>query len=128
MPVLRDLERDAARGSTSCAARCCARVPVAAPAAGGALAAEEELAEHQVFRPAAARGFSVERLGDGAFRVVGDGVERLIAALRRRERGGAGLRRAPPAAMGVIRALEDAGFEPGDDVEIGGVVFELDPA
>jgi GTPase len=27
----------------------------------------------------------------------------------------------------VIRALEAAGFEPGDDVEIGGVVFELDP-
>ncbi len=29
--------------------------------------------------------------------------------------------------MGVIRALEAAGFEPGDDVEIGGTVFELDP-
>ena len=29
--------------------------------------------------------------------------------------------------MGVVRALEAAGFEPGDDVEIGGVVFELDP-
>ena len=30
--------------------------------------------------------------------------------------------------MGVIRALEARGFEPGDDVEIGGVVFELDPS
>ena len=30
-------------------------------------------------------------------------------------------------ALGVIKALEQAGFEPGDDVEIGGVVFELDP-
>ena len=29
--------------------------------------------------------------------------------------------------MGVIRALEAAGFEAGDDVEIGGVVFELRP-
>jgi len=29
--------------------------------------------------------------------------------------------------LGVIRALEAAGFRPGDDVEIGGVVFELDP-
>ena len=29
--------------------------------------------------------------------------------------------------MGVIAALERAGFKPGDDVEIGGVVFELDP-
>ena len=38
-----------------------------------------ELAEHLVFRPAARRGFRVERLGDGAFRVAGDAVERLIA-------------------------------------------------
>ncbi len=30
-------------------------------------------------------------------------------------------------ALGVIRALESAGFEPGDDVEIAGTVFELDP-
>jgi GTPase len=29
--------------------------------------------------------------------------------------------------MGVIAALERAGFEPGDEVEIGGTVFELDP-
>jgi GTP-binding protein len=29
--------------------------------------------------------------------------------------------------MGVVRALEEQGFEPGDDVEIAGVVFELDP-
>jgi GTP-binding protein len=27
----------------------------------------------------------------------------------------------------VIRALEAAGFQAGDDVEIGGIVFELDP-
>ena len=30
--------------------------------------------------------------------------------------------------IGVIRALEEAGFEPGDEIEIGGVTFELDPA
>ena len=30
-------------------------------------------------------------------------------------------------ALGVIKALEAAGFEPGDDVEIAGIVFELDP-
>jgi GTP-binding protein len=30
--------------------------------------------------------------------------------------------------MGVIRALEAQGFAPGDDVEIGGIVFELDPS
>ena len=88
----------------------------------------EELAEHQVFRPAADRGWSVEPLGDGAWRVAGTPVERLIArhdlendeALGHVERR---LRR-----MGVVRALEAAGFQPGDDVEIGGVVFELDPS
>jgi GTPase len=27
----------------------------------------------------------------------------------------------------VLSALEAEGFEPGDEVEIGGVTFELDP-
>ncbi|HEV2787414.1 MAG TPA: Obg family GTPase CgtA, partial [Solirubrobacteraceae bacterium] len=101
------------------------RVPVAepVPAAGG----EDEVAEFQVFRPAARRTFDVERVGDGAFRVTGEAVDRLIArhdlendeALAHVEHR---LRR-----LGVISALEARGFEPGDDVEIGGVVFELDP-
>src|SRR5687768_10128430 len=101
------------------------RVPVAeaAPEAAG----EDEVAEFQVFRPAARRAFDVERMGDGAFRVTGEAVDRLIArhdleneeALAHVERR---LRR-----LGVISALEAHGFEPGDDVEIGGVVFELDP-
>jgi GTP-binding protein len=103
------------------------RVPVEAPRPLDELAAEEELAEHRVFRPAADRGWRVESVGDRAFRVSGAPVERLVArfdidndeALAHIERR---LHR-----MGVVRALEAAGFEPGDDVEIGGVVFELDP-
>jgi GTP-binding protein len=103
------------------------RVPVQPPAPIEELAAEEDLAEHRVFRPAAGRGFQVERVDEGVFRVTGEPVERLIArhdldnedALVHVERR---LHR-----MGVVRALEDAGFEPGDDVEIGGIVFELDP-
>jgi GTPase len=102
------------------------RVPVAEPVPETAGA--DEVAEFQVFRPAARRAFDVERLGDGEFRVTGDAVDRLIArhdieneeALAFVERR---LRR-----MGVIAALEAAGFEPGDDVELGGVVFELDPS
>ena len=65
--------------------------------------------------------------GDGAFRVEGEGVERLIA---RHDIGNdESLRYVEERlqAMGVIRALEGAGFEPGDDVEIAGTVFELDP-
>ena len=57
----------------------------------------------------------------------GQGIERLVARydldnadamahLERRLRG-----------IGVIRALETEGFEPGDEVEIAGVEFELDP-
>jgi GTPase len=102
-------------------------VPVEAPRPVDELAAEEELAEHRLFRPAADRGWRVESMGERAFRVSGAPVERLVArfdvdndeALAHIERR---LHR-----MGVVRALEAAGFEPGDDVEIGGVVFELDP-
>src|SRR3954453_17319760 len=55
------------------------RVPVEAPVPAAQLAAEEELAEHRVFRPAADRGWSVEPVGEGAFRVSGAPVERLMA-------------------------------------------------
>jgi GTP-binding protein len=99
------------------------RVPEeqAEPAAG------ELPATHRVYRPGAGDSFSVERTGSGAFRVEGGRIDRLIArhdienadALRYVEER---LR-----ALGVIRALEAAGFTPGDDVEIAGVVFELDP-
>ncbi len=93
-----------------------------------AAAAEDEVAEFQVFRPAARRAFAVERVDSGGFRVTGEAVDRLIArhdleneeALAHVEHR---LRR-----MGVISALEAEGFEPGDDVELGGVVFELDPS
>jgi len=102
------------------------RVPLGGPAV---LPDDEGLAEHRVFRPVGRRreAFAVERLDAGEWRVTGEAVERLIArhdldneeALAHVERR---LHR-----MGVIRALEGEGFEPGDDVEIGGVVFELDP-
>ena len=81
-----------------------------------------------MFRPAADRGRPGRAARrTGGFRVSGGGVERLVARydldnedalahLERRLRG-----------IGVIRALEAEGFEPGDDVEIAGVQFELDP-
>lgn len=89
--------------------------------------ADEPLAEHRVFRPAAPTGIRVEQLEDGVWRVSGEQVDRLIArhdlenedALAHVERR---LHR-----LGVVRALEARGFTSGDDVEIGGVVFELDP-
>ena len=103
------------------------RVPVSAPAPAGELPELETLAEHRVFRPAADRGYAVQRTGEHTFRVSGRGVERLLARydldnddalghLERRLRG-----------IGVIGALEGAGFQPGDEVEIAGVAFDLDP-
>ncbi len=87
----------------------------------------EELAEHRVFRPAATRSYRVAKLGDRVYRVSGRGIERLVARydldnadalayLERRLRG-----------IGVIRALQEEGFEPGDEVEIAGIAFDLDP-
>ena len=86
-----------------------------------------EPAVHRVYRPGGEEAYRVERTREGAFRVTGDGIERLLArhdlsnadALRYVEER---LR-----AIGVIRALETEGFRPGDDVEIAGTVFELDP-
>ncbi len=89
--------------------------------------APDELAAHRVFRPAAERAYRVERVAPGSYRVIGRGIERLVARydpdneeamahLERRLRG-----------IGVIDALEAEGFEAGDEVEIAGVAFELDP-
>ncbi|MEA2494213.1 MAG: GTPase [Thermoleophilaceae bacterium] len=87
----------------------------------------EALAEHRVYRPGADDGYRVERGSDGVFRVTGRGIERLI------ERHDVGNEEALRyveerlRTLGVIRALEAKGFEPGNDVEIAGIVFELDP-
>jgi GTPase len=102
------------------------RVPIEPPSAGEELAAEEELAEHRVFRPAADRGWRVERTGEKAFRVSGTPVERLLARFELDNDEAMAHVEHRLHRMGVVRALEAAGFEPGDDVEIGGVVFVLD--
>jgi GTPase len=101
-----------------------ARVPVreAAPEV------EDEVADYAVFRPAAGREFSVSRAPGGEWVVSGEAVERLVARFDMdNEEAQAHVERRL-ARMGVIEALAREGFEPGDDVEIGGIVFELDPA
>jgi GTP-binding protein len=98
------------------------------PREAEAVAGEPEaIAEHRVYRPGADDSYSVERGPDGVYRVSGRGIERLIA--RHDIENDEALRYIEDRlrALGVIRALEAAGFQPGDDVEIAGVVFELDP-
>ena len=91
------------------------------------LEAGERPATHRVYRPGEGDSFNVERIGAGAFRVEGGRIDRLIA--RHDVANAEALRYVEERlrALGVIRALEAAGFTPGDDVEIAGIVFELDP-
>jgi GTP-binding protein len=88
---------------------------------------EEAQPEHRVYRPGGDEGFKVQRLGDGTFRVSGGRVERLIARHDMHNDDAQRYVEDRLRSMGVIRALASAGFEPGDDVEIAGMVFELDP-
>jgi GTP-binding protein len=86
-----------------------------------------ELAEHRTFRPAADRGWHVERAPEGGFRVAGPGIERLLARHDLANEEALAYIEQRLRSLGIIDALEAQGFQPGDDVEIAGVVFELDP-
>jgi GTP-binding protein len=100
------------------------------PSEGGGAGATvdvADLAEHRVFRPAAPRAYRVARTGEHSFNVTGAGIDRLVARydlendealahLERRLRG-----------IGVLRALEAEGFADGDEVQIAGILFDLDP-
>jgi GTP-binding protein len=88
---------------------------------------DEAPAEHRVYRPGSDEGFRVEKLGDGSFRVTGGRVERLIARHDMDNEDAQRYVEDRLRSIGVLRALESAGFEPGGDVEIAGRVFELDP-
>jgi GTP-binding protein len=103
-----------------------AAVPAVAP-----LPAADEAppaAEHRVYRPGGDAGFRVERSGDGAFRVLGGGIERLIARHDLGNDEALAYVEHRLRSLGVIRALEAQGFQAGDDVEIAGTTFELDPS
>jgi GTP-binding protein len=92
-----------------------------------AAAAEPEFeAEHIVYRPAGAGGFDVER-EEQAFRVLGRGVELLVARHDLSNLEALAYLEQRLREIGVIAALERAGFEPGDEVRIGAEAFELDP-
>lgn len=111
------------------------RVPALTPAGSDAgvsagewmTEGEPELAEHMVFRPAPSSGFFVERMADGSFAVKGPGVERLLARYDVDNEDAMAYLEGRLLKIGVLRALEAEGFQGGDDLEIAGVAFELDP-
>jgi GTPase len=83
-------------------------------------------AEHIVYRPAGEGGFDIER-EDDAFRVLGRGVELLVARHDLSNLEALAYLEQRLREIGVIAALERAGFEPGDEVRIGEEAFDLDP-
>lgn len=105
--------------------RILSQLPELAPPTAPAELGDEFEAEHRVYRPAGEGGYWVEREEDGGFRVMGRGVELLF------ERHDIGNEEALAyleqrlKEMGVIAALNRAGFESGDDVRIGEHEFEL---
>jgi GTP-binding protein len=86
---------------------------------------EEQLAEHMVFRPAAATGFRVEQLGPGSFAVRGTGIERLLRRYDVENEDAMAYMEGRLRRIGVLKALEDEGFKAGDEVRIGDTVLEF---
>jgi GTPase len=84
-------------------------------------------AEHRVYRPVGEGGYSVEREDDGAFRVLGRGVELLFERHDLKNEEALSYLEQRLNEIGVIAALRAAGFEPGDDVRVGEHEFELHP-
>jgi GTP-binding protein len=97
--------------------------PSSAP---GAEAGDGEFeAEHRVYRPAGEGGYWVEREPDGGFRILGRGVEMLFERHDTKNEEALAYLEQRLKEMGVLAALDRAGFEPGDDVRVGEHEFEL---
>jgi GTP-binding protein len=91
-------------------------------------AAEPEFeAEHIVYRPEGDQGFDVERLEDGVFEIRGRGIELLVARHDLENPEALAYLEQRLGEIGVLAALRSAGFEPGDEVRIGELAFELLP-
>jgi GTP-binding protein len=105
-------------------------LPEVAPAAAssGAEPSDEFEAEHRVYRPAGEGGYWVEREEDGAFRVLGRGVEVLFERHDIKNEEALAYLEQRLKEIGVIAALDRAGFEPGNEVRIGEHEFELFPS
>jgi GTP-binding protein len=107
-----------------------AAVPVEASRAERATApapGPEFDAEHRVYTPAGDQGFAVERVEQGVFRVDGRGIELLVRRHDLSNEEALAYLEQRLREIGVLRALQDAGFQRGDEVRIGGEAFELDP-
>ena len=94
----------------------------AAPVARG-----EFEAEHRVYRPGEEEGFDVVQEGEGRFRVTGRGIELLMARNDLDNPEALDYLEGRLREIGVIAELQRSGFQPGDEVVVGDLEFELDP-
>jgi GTP-binding protein len=97
-------------------------------AAAAAAGDGEFEAEHRVYRPGEEEGFDVVAEGGGRFRVAGRGIELLVARHDLENPEALDYLENRLREIGVIAALQRAGFEPGDEVVVGVLEFELDPS
>ena len=102
-----------------------AALPEGAPAPA---AAGEFEVEHRVYRPGEEQGFDVVAESEGRFRITGRGIELLIARHDLENPEALDYLESRLREIGVIAALQRAGFEPGDKVVVGDLEFELDPS
>jgi GTPase len=85
-------------------------------------------ADHRVYRPGEDEGFEVVREADGRYRVRGRGIELLIARHDLENPEALDYLEGRLREIGVIAELQRAGFEPGDEVVVGDLEFELEPS
>ncbi|MDP9228120.1 MAG: Obg family GTPase CgtA, partial [Actinomycetota bacterium] len=85
-------------------------------------------AEHRVYRPGEDEGFDVAAEGEGRWRVSGRGIELLVARHDLSNPEALDYLEGRLREIGVIAELQRAGFERGDEVVVGELEFELDPA
>lgn len=88
--------------------------------------AAEIPAGRTVYRPAPGSGWEVGRSVDGSWQVTGRGIERLVERFDLDDDDALAELESRLRSMGVMRELEARGLRPGEDVEIAGIVFELD--
>ena len=88
---------------------------------------DQNVVEHRVYRPGADEGFEIAAEGDGRWRVSGRGIELLVARHDTSNPEALDYLESRLRDIGVIAELERSGFEPGDDVVIGEMEFELHP-
>jgi GTPase len=84
-------------------------------------------AEYRVYRPVGEGGYAIEREEDGGFRIAGRGVELLFERHDLSNEEALAYLESRLHEMGVVAALQDVGFEPGDDVRVGKHEFEFHP-